>query len=717
MRKTGLLFMILFLAGAFNSIAQVEPPVGKRWITVSSLTDDFEGTTVNTNKWTTDHNVHPVLVWPGRPPAVFHPDKVTVDSGRVTIEVGKLPEPMVVFKYGRNITYEYYGGCIRGFTPVKTGMFFECEAKMNKTEMGGGFWMAGRPPCGKVHEIDITESVGRITSQTASWAKDWDYIMHSNSFYKKSDCSEQVQTSNKINLPTKNHERFYRYGFWWKSPKELLFYVDGEYAYSIEPPNNADHELYLQYDIEAYDWNPFPSDGGRVTNGSLEERTTHLNYIHTFKMVDVDDPNESHPQEVEIFNIYSEELLLSNELSILTADTKLSIPLTYKTNEDREIHLRLVNGAGTLVGEALGLAYAGYANMVFDFILDSVPAAGIGYTLVADIRPINTSIADAISVDSLSIELKESAVVTILVKDEATNSPLQDVTVTLKVTSKLSDAEGLAVFSNVSADVHELEISKEGYLPIENMTLQTFKDTLITKHLSQEIFTLLFSFIDITSSARIENAEVAVNDSTQITGSSGRVIFTVPEGKYKLNLKHKNYLYCDSLDVSHHQVELFKLKKSFSDFYVTVNKDDVIAPGIDVAMGDSTRTTDAKGSITFPLLKIDSVYNYKVIEDMEILKEDSVQITENGLLTVNIPLSAIYAGSGIVTMSIYPNPAQEKLWLSEEIQNSTFRIFNIKGAEVMSGRTTHNFISVKTLQNGIYFLKLEGSTLIRFIKA
>ncbi len=705
---------ILFLTISIISFAQPAPQVGKRWIVVPELTDEFEGTVLNSEKWTTDHNVHPVLIWPGRPPALFHPDKVTVDSGRVTIEVGKLPQPMVVYKYGRNITYEYYGGCIRGFTPARIGQYYECEAKMNKTEMGGGFWMASGRICGKVKEIDITESVGVITDQTADWAKDWDHIMHSNGFYTKPDCSETTQSGNKMNLPTKNHEQFYRYGFWWKSPRELLFYINGDYAYSITLPDESARELYLQYDIEAYDWNPFPADGGKVANGSLEERTTQINYIHTFRLLDADNPGPGH-QIPEVFNIYAEEVVLNKESTVFTTNKKLSIPLTYKANEDREIHIKLLDRQKKIVGESLMPVYAGYANLLYEFNLDSVPAALTGYTLYADIRPINSTISDTIMTDSIDLELRKPSVVTIQVMDNELNNPLQNVRVSLNDTIRITNAEGLAVFQNLSVNEYSLELTKVGYNAIRNEKLQIFNDTLIIKYMSPERFSLLYTFFDYNSSAQIKNAEVTLNDSSQNTGASGRVIFYVKKGKYALLLKHSNYLFSDSIAVSQNSIEDFTLKKTFCDLFVIITIDNKAYADIEVSIGKSTISTDSQGRITFPLLKVDSTYHYRIIKDSEILKEDSVKIAENQLLTVNISSTRSFPEARNSTELIYPNPVGDILYLNRLSENQAFRIFNLQGVEVKSGVSTDYRVLTREWPKGAYFFQIQGKTIL-FIK-
>lgn len=87
-------------------------------------------------------------------------------------------------------------------------------------------------------------------------------------------------------LSTKKSERFYTYGFYWKSAAELLFYLDGEYGYTLNPPIPFDQGLFLQFSIEAYDWNPIPEEGSKVATASKEDRTTYIDYIRVYKLND-----------------------------------------------------------------------------------------------------------------------------------------------------------------------------------------------------------------------------------------------------------------------------------------------------------------------------------------------------------------------------------------------------------------------------------------------
>jgi len=260
-------------------------PTNKKWLPVPVFTDEFNGEQID-SKWNLKPQQHSHLNWPGRTPALFQEESFGLKDGVLTIEVGKLPEPVTISPYGSPLTYKYHGGILRSNVTTTFGHYFECKMKMNKTEMGGGFWLMGKNICGSKHEIDITESVGHISGEAAAWASDWDHLLHSNAIRRETSCNEAIRQESAKVLEVKNSDKFYIYGFWWKSPTELLFYLDGEYVYTITPPQAFDHEAFMQFSIESYNWNPIPDTGSKVATESLENRLTYIDYIRTYKLVD-----------------------------------------------------------------------------------------------------------------------------------------------------------------------------------------------------------------------------------------------------------------------------------------------------------------------------------------------------------------------------------------------------------------------------------------------
>lgn len=276
--------IILFAIICCTCHLNAQPPKieGKKWKKVKALSDEFNGKKINTKKWNIEPEGHYELNWTGRAPALFQKESFGIKDGHLSIEVGELPKPVTL----RKSTYKYHGGILRSYKKTSVGHYYECRMKMNKTEMGGGFWLCQQGTCGDKHEIDITESVGKLTEKTHKWAHDWDRIMHSNSIHRKTACNESVRDQGAKYLDVKNSDKFYVYGFYWKSPTELMFYLDGKYQYTLNPPVPFDNDLILQFSIEAYDWNPIPEKDSKVATGTKEERTTLIDYIRVYELKD-----------------------------------------------------------------------------------------------------------------------------------------------------------------------------------------------------------------------------------------------------------------------------------------------------------------------------------------------------------------------------------------------------------------------------------------------
>lgn len=280
-----ILFSLLLLTYC-NSISIAQPtfksgndpkPEDKTWVPVEYLSDEFNGTSPDLNKW----QIEPIgndWGWDGREPALFRAENVKVNDGKLQVTVGKLDE--VVKKNGKTFTHQ--GGIVRSLKPGQVGMYFEAKMKANATVMSSTFWLMTKYDCYKKLETDIQECVGRTTELTDDWGKNWDEIYHSNAIHRPTDCVEKLQLQGSVKTATKNYERYYVYAAWWKSDKEIQFFLDGEYQYSINPKVAWDMPAFIHMAIESYSWNPIPEDGGLVERGTWEQRTTQYEWVRTW---------------------------------------------------------------------------------------------------------------------------------------------------------------------------------------------------------------------------------------------------------------------------------------------------------------------------------------------------------------------------------------------------------------------------------------------------
>lgn len=248
------------------------------WRPVENLSDEFIGDTLDYSKWQ-DEPVGHGWGWYGRAPGLFQASNVKVQEGEMRVTVSKLDQP--VLRGGKTFTHQ--GAIVRSLHPGQPGWYFECRMKANATVMSSTFWLMtkdGKP--GERLELDIQECVGLTTKLTAPWAKKWDQIFHSNLIHWIKPDKVQLQKS--IPTVTRNSERFYVYGAWWKSPNEVQFFLDGKQVYSISPKVAWDVPAFVQMAIETYDWNPIPSDGGLVEAGTVDQRTTRYDWVRVWRL-------------------------------------------------------------------------------------------------------------------------------------------------------------------------------------------------------------------------------------------------------------------------------------------------------------------------------------------------------------------------------------------------------------------------------------------------
>lgn len=283
------LLVILFFSTLQNNFAQKSPYfidgqdpklTKQKWCKVKNMSDDFNDSELNLSKW----QKKPIgndWAWDGRAPGLFKEDNVVVKNGKMNVTVSKLKK--IIKKKGKTFTHQ--GAIVRSIYPGKLGWYFECKMKANATVMSSTFWLMTKYNCEKKEELDIQECVGRLTENTEKWAENWDGIFHSNTIHRKTSCHTKSERDQKMVLtPTKNHERFYVYGAWWKSKTEILCFLDGKHVYTLNPTVEWDVPAFLQMAIEVYDWNPVPKDGGLIESGTWEQRTTQYDWIRTWKL-------------------------------------------------------------------------------------------------------------------------------------------------------------------------------------------------------------------------------------------------------------------------------------------------------------------------------------------------------------------------------------------------------------------------------------------------
>jgi beta-glucanase (GH16 family) len=135
------------------------PPPDGKWTPIPELTDDFQGTSLDTTKWY-DHDPG----WGGRPPSYFAPNNVTVNNGlHLLARLQDPPESMKKWRFKN-----YSTACMVSKTPALYG-YFECKARTMNINVDNAFWFytpLPTPPSNQhVEEMDVFEIDGGLNKK------------------------------------------------------------------------------------------------------------------------------------------------------------------------------------------------------------------------------------------------------------------------------------------------------------------------------------------------------------------------------------------------------------------------------------------------------------------------------------------------------------------------------------------------------------------------
>ena len=136
------------------------------WILNEALSDEFEGTSIDTTKWFVEGQNGDYYIWKGRPPSQFVPHNVNIRDGKLVITSQWEPDyEFANEKYADGKNNDAYGELNGEPIPVTTGGvitnkrflygYMEVKSKVGFAAISGAFWAIGYE-----QELDVFELMG-----------------------------------------------------------------------------------------------------------------------------------------------------------------------------------------------------------------------------------------------------------------------------------------------------------------------------------------------------------------------------------------------------------------------------------------------------------------------------------------------------------------------------------------------------------------------------
>ncbi len=253
----GCLLALVFCRPAAADVPQpaAEAPAGHRWVANDAYTDEFDGNELDRTKW---NDLFPG--WEGRPPGLFVAENVSVRDGHLEIRSTPLAPPKEGGKW------MIACGAIQSIEPGASYGYYETRVKASSVATSTTFWLKRRPergePLVKSTELDILESVGNA-QRFAGFATQMRSNTHVNYPEILGADGKPVELKAGANTVLPNDQRvdgaFHTYGCWWVDATTMHFYLDGEFAHTIEvsteiEPEPFDKTMFLNAVCETYAW-------------------------------------------------------------------------------------------------------------------------------------------------------------------------------------------------------------------------------------------------------------------------------------------------------------------------------------------------------------------------------------------------------------------------------------------------------------------------------
>jgi len=231
------------------------------WEVVGATTDEFEGETLDSEKW---HPNNPK--WQGRQPGFFSSNNVEVRDGmlHLTARCENLPDLPEGYHTFTTAAVKSKTLCLNGY--------YEIRSRAMDSHASSAFWFYANDG-NRWTEIDVFEIGGKSPEHENV------YHMNVHVFITPEDGRKHWSDGATWRAPFRLADEFHRYGMEW-GPDTLRWYVDGEVVHEREN-THWDQPLHLNFDSETMgDWFGLPDPDDLPSTFSID-------YVRTWRRTDL----------------------------------------------------------------------------------------------------------------------------------------------------------------------------------------------------------------------------------------------------------------------------------------------------------------------------------------------------------------------------------------------------------------------------------------------
>ncbi len=238
--------MIIFTQGCPSGKIELqsvlpEPPEGYVWKLIPEVSDEFQGDTLDTDKWL---DYHPY--WKGREPSHHAPENISVEEGYLLMKNTTMVDDTSEVENPRKDVW-VKAACLSTKAPICSYGYYETRMQASDLSMTSSFWFQG-----KYSEIDVVEQLGRPLNHPER-----SKLMLINTHYK-AGTPEYDKTPVQVPMESGSADEFHIYAMWWKDKNTIWFYHNGEKVAEVTTKDFLE-PMYMFFDTEVFTWEGLPT--------------------------------------------------------------------------------------------------------------------------------------------------------------------------------------------------------------------------------------------------------------------------------------------------------------------------------------------------------------------------------------------------------------------------------------------------------------------------
>jgi Glycosyl hydrolases family 16 len=210
------------------------------WEKIEELSDEFEGTSLDTNKWRLEYPGYK-----GRPPSKFSPENVTVSGGQLQLAMRKLSSTNLLDRIR-------YTSAIVGSRHLAYYGYYEVMARAMNSAGSSSFWFHNSETPREKNEIDVFEIGGKSPG--------FDRKLNMNLHVWETPAEKRHwNIGSSWIAPWRFADAFHVFGLEWNE-NEIKYYVDGVMVRRVKN-TNWHNPLHMYFDSETMPtWFGLPAD-------------------------------------------------------------------------------------------------------------------------------------------------------------------------------------------------------------------------------------------------------------------------------------------------------------------------------------------------------------------------------------------------------------------------------------------------------------------------